>query len=50
MPVGDGFDPSDLRILISIGEPLALGTRRDPLQIERSRLSGVSGDVFNFPR
>ena len=50
MPIGDAATLSDMRILISIGEPLALGTRRDPIQIERSRLSGVSGDVFNFPR
>ena len=50
MPIDQGAAFGDGRILISIGEPLALGTRRDPVQIERSRLSGVSGDVFNFPR
>ena len=50
MPIGAGASFGGARILISIGEPLSLGTRRDPVQIERSRLSGVSGDVFNFPR
>ena len=50
MPIGTGASFGDGRILISIGEPLSLGTRRDPVQIERSRLSGVSGDVFSFPR
>ena len=50
VPVDQGVNFGDMRVLISIGEPLALGTRRDPVQIERSRLSGVSGDVFNFPR
>jgi hypothetical protein len=50
MPLGSGASLNDLRIMISIGEPLSLGSRRDPPQVERSRLSGVSGDVFNFPR
>lgn len=48
-PIGGGASFSDVRILISIGEWLSLGSRRQPFQIERSRLSGVSGDVFNFP-
>ncbi|HEX6589572.1 MAG TPA: POTRA domain-containing protein [Longimicrobiales bacterium] len=50
MPIAGGSGFSDVRILFSIGEWLSLGARGQPLQIERSRLSGVSGDVFNFPR
>lgn len=49
VPIGGGASYRDVRILISIGEWLSLGGRRQPVQIERSRLSGVSGDVFNFP-
>ena len=50
VPIGGGTSFGDVRILLSIGEWLSLGARRQPVQIERSRLSGVSGEVFNFPR
>ncbi|HUF11671.1 MAG TPA: BamA/TamA family outer membrane protein [Longimicrobiales bacterium] len=49
-PVGDGMDLGDVRILLSIGEPISLSSRADRAQVARSRMSGVSGDVFNFPR
>ena len=50
LPIDGRGSFSDFRILLSIGEPLALGSRPYPIHVERSRLSGVSGDVFNFPR
>jgi len=45
----DAFDLGATRIIISVGEPIGLG-RFDRREIDRSRLSGVSSDVFNFPR
>lgn len=50
MPIEGGVGLGDMRILLSIGEPLALGRRADQGQVARSRMSGLSGDVFNFPR
>lgn len=50
MPIESGAGLGDLRILLSVGEPISFGRRPDRPQIIRSRLSGISGDVFNFPR
>lgn len=42
--IGDG------RLLLSVGEVIGIGNRFDRHDIVRSRLSGVSGELFNFPR
>lgn len=50
VPVGDGSGFGDVRILLSIGELISLSRSQERTQVTRSRLSGLSGDVFNFPR
>ena len=50
MPIEGGASFGDVRVLLSIGEGISFSRRPDRSQVVRSRLSGISGDVFNFPR
>lgn len=49
-PVNRSFRLSQTRLLFSVGESIGLSARPERPQVQRSRLSSLSGDVFNFPR